>query len=375
MNVNRRLIERTATHPSLDGTQPQRGAGMPILLLLVLAAGTLGCVAEPTAAPQQDATGQDAVGDTLAAADGAGTADSLVTDAGATTTDAATTDASIVDAAVSDATAPDTSVLDTSPPDTTSADTSPADANLPPVASCKGTLQCSAYLTKGDEAGCSADPGCTKGGLQCLPLYGSYWKSHCPGQKTANLCTKTIPSFAKNYCKWDAGKCVFDVVCDGVKDKTSCKAVSGGGYCQWQGVTCIGLATKLGCDSAPNEQICKSAKGCLWSDCQVTNGGKEICDGLDNDCDGNTDLLPMTFADPCTDGDVCTGLEACKEGKCESTPALKCADVKCYSVACDKKKGCKYTSTADTCDDGKPCTTDSCDPKTGSCVNTVIQGC
>jgi len=42
----------------------------------------------------------------------------------------------------------------------------------------------------------------------------------------------------------------------------------------------------------------------------------------------------------------------------------------CVVPACDQNVGvCAYNEK--NCDDGNPCTTDSCDPTTGNCINTL----
>lgn len=104
----------------------------------------------------------------------------------------------------------------------------------------------------------------------------------------------------------------------------------------------------------------------------------------------------------CSDGYACTKDEACKDGKCTNGKGINCDDGnKCTTDLCDAKTGkcaskdntyycddgskCTYADrcksgkclagTPKTCDDYKPCTTDSCDAKTGKCVFTPTPGC
>ncbi len=80
------------------------------------------------------------------------------------------------------------------------------------------------------------------------------------------------------------------------------------------------------------EKFCLQPSG--WSskksDCDDGNGSihpgtKEVCDGIDNNCDGNTD---ETGNDLCDNGDYCDGQEWCTEFGCERADPenLPCSD-------------------------------------------------
>ena len=108
---------------------------------------------------------------------------------------------------------------------------------------------------------------------------------------------------------------------------------------------------------------------------------------------------------PCSDGDACTTGDVCSQGGCNGA-ALACDDGKvCTTDGCDKATGCAHAAAPGSvpcddgdlctfgdaceagackggaalgpsgkgCDDGKPCTADTCDPKTG-CVSTNSDG-
>ena len=96
----------------------------------------------------------------------------------------------------------------------------------------------------------------------------------------------------------------------------------------------------------------------------------EVCDGKDNDCDGLTDET------------TCDAGGACNVGTCD--PQTGCQYNKLNNVPCDAdknactendqcKQGACVPGPGKICDDGNPCTTDSCDPASG-CTKTADDG-
>ncbi|MEY3014593.1 MAG: hypothetical protein RIT45_3328 [Pseudomonadota bacterium] len=147
----------------------------------------------------------------------------------------------------------------------------------------------------------------------------------------------------------------------------------------------------------------------------------EVCNGKDDDCDGQVDEttcddgtdctsdlckgksgcehIPMNGA-PCdADGSVCTTGDSCQAGVCTAGTALDCDDKNpCTQDSCQQTKGCVHTANtancsdgnactsgdscaagacvgkAMACDDGNPCTVDGCDPQTGCTTAGAADG-
>ena len=123
------------------------------------------------------------------------------------------------------------------------------------------------------------------------------------------------------------------------------------------------------------ERVCGEAG---LGPCMAPEPIPELCDGLDNDCNGKTDEATCDDDEACTedtcdaalaspgsegcihqnlddacdyDGSGCTVGDACKNGTCVAGPPKDCDDGNpCTTDVCDAQTGCSHDD-----DDGKPC--------------------
>ncbi|MCO4760837.1 MAG: hypothetical protein KC502_04995 [Myxococcales bacterium] len=95
-------------------------------------------------------------------------------------------------------------------------------------------------------------------------------------------------------------------------------------------------------------------------------------------CESGHCAFKGTTGGSCDDGDPCTPTSACAAGVCTGKVQTCSDDNACTKddacYAKDGKAACAGTPNV-VCDDKKPCTADSCDPKTGKCVFKPIAGC
>ena len=149
-----------------------------------------------------------------------------------------------------------------------------------------------------------------------------------------NVCLVCDPSGA-GQDKWT--KVAAKTTCKEDSHKCTTDACDGSG-------TCVHTPDDMACSGDPG--ACK----------------KNVCDPKDG-C--KTTALP-NGATCTTDSAACTS-QTCADGKCGAGKPddSACDDgIPCTDDSCDPKAGCKHTPStkAGTCDDGNACTTDTCDP-------------
>ena len=180
----------------------------------------------------------------------------------------------------------------------------------------------------------------------------------------------TIDGATLSQCLPDAGECPCSAASIKLGLSTSCEAQNEWGVC-------------------PGLRLC-TEEG--LTECDAPLPAEEVCNGVDDDCDGDVDVAvcaddnpctedscdpasgcifePLTGTD-CTDEDVCTLADHCDAGVCVGT-VIDCDDSDvCTDDSCDPAGGCNYEHNSAPCDDEDPCTVaDAC--AGGSCQGFAV---
>jgi len=209
----------------------------------------------------------------------------------------------------------------------------------------------------------------------------------------------------------DGTSCADDTVCDGAE---ACKA----GVCMPgtplqcddnNPCTDDSCDPKKGCEhknaqngtSCTAPGACNGAGMCKDSTCEASSGPScddhNPCTADSCDASGKCVHVPVSDGTSCSDGNACNGAETCQAGVCKSGPPPVCnSNNPCTVGSCVPATGCVLTPVADgttcpstncgtaackqgmcmatsgpNCDDGNPCTADSCGPN-GTCVHTPV---
>ena len=267
-----------------------------------------------------------------------------------------------------------------------------ADGSSCSVPACTGLVFQGAATCQAGACGSAPTPlGCDDGNActddLCNALSGCLHPNNAAACSDGNACT-TGDSCASGVCSGSVAMCADGGAC---AKNIGCSVVDG---CQYQALTgtpcsdgnactlndtCAagdcGGGAPVGCDdnNACTSDACDPGKGCVWS--ALSSGS-------------------------CSDGNVCTGADACAAGVCLGGTALNCDDQNpCTNDSCDPTAGCKTSNNtancqdgnkctagdvcsggacqpgaALVCDDGNPCTTDNCDPQDGCSTSKVANG-
>ncbi|HLK11640.1 MAG TPA: hypothetical protein VKW76_09680 [Candidatus Binatia bacterium] len=245
--------------------------------------------------------------------------------------------------------------------------------------------QCDAGAANGQPGSC-CDPNChfDPAGSSCSD------GNVCNGLETCNAIGGCVPGTPLdcrdgNLCTEDRCDPTLGCQHSPVEDGTSCS----------DGNVCNGAETCQGGTCTPGTPLtCNPPNGCYTASCAPTLGCQ---------------LTPVPGCVPCTTtsdcnlpngpGTLCTP-EVCVAGTCQAAPPPNCDDGNpCTSDTCNPLLGCQHTSnngapcddgnactTGDvcvdsvcegtplSCNDGNPCTSDSCDMLNG-CSHTPIPNC
>lgn len=106
------------------------------------------------------------------------------------------------------------------------------------------------------------------------------------------------------------------------------------------------------------------------SACDAQSPQPEICDGIDNNCNGKTDDGSCDDGNPCTK-DTCDGKGGCTSVPLDGTPCDADGSVCTVADAC--VAGACAAGKPKDCDDQNPCTSNTCQPTTG-CVQANDNG-
>jgi hypothetical protein len=242
---------------------------------------------------------------------------------------------------------------------------------------CEGNQGCSNVVLEAGDCNdanpCTVADHCVQGACVGEPVACDD-KNPC----TENLCT-------------DTGGCEFVPMAGGCDDDDPCTVAD-----QCQGGACVGTPVSCDCqadaDCTPleDQDLCNGTLFCDQTtfpyQCRVAPESVVVCPGptgvgaicLTPSCDPDSGACSLVAANQgllCDDGDSCTVQSACNMGNCSGGIAVNCNDGNpCTDDSCDAVTGCLNTGNQAPCNDGDACTTaDHCD--NGACLGGAPLEC
>ena len=239
----------------------------------------------------------------------------------------------------------------------------------------------------------------------CRPCAGANDCHSTGGAEDACISYGSEGSFCGGTCE-DDEECPWGFSCqtaqtvDGI---TTTQCVAEAGVCPCTAKS-IMLSLWTPCELANDSGTCAGKRVCAaggLTPCDALEPQGEACNGIDDDCDGETDEpamiggeyvnlcgddnscttdlcaglagcehTPLTDVE-CIDGDSCTVGDHCEAGICVGSP-VQCDDSNpCTDDSCDGFGGCSFVINMSDCDDGDPCTVgDQCED--GVCLGVVV---
>ena len=281
---------------------------------------------------------------------------------------------------------------------TSNADCAPV---LAPLGSCEAPLcedgRCFADALPNGTPCDDADP-CTAGDVCTL--------GQCAGEARvcddANQCTDDACEGDGCVATPRAGPCDDGDPCTG---PDACQE----GICRGAPVACPMCATDGDCVDHDDGDPCNGLVRCLSGQCSVDPATIPSCElTVTGPCEvavcapesGACVAAPRPDGAPCPPTSPCLAVGSCMAGACAAAPkacedgnpctldgcddASGCTHVGVSGPACDDGDACTGPDQCDAgactgplllpCDDGNPCTTDSCDLGTGACLNVASGG-
>ena len=188
---------------------------------------------------------------------------------------------------------------------------------------------------------------------------------------TSESATAACVAYADDGASFCGAECGTDEDCPSgfgcvesasTRGGASLQCVNEAGVCECSAVA-ISLGLSTTCAVSNDAGTCSGLRTCTdagLSDCDANTPAAESCNGLDDDCDGDEDEDTCDDGNPCTE-DTCAGADGCSHlpldgSACEDGDACTTGDV-CAGTSC--------TGTLVNCSDGNVCTDDLCHEVTG----------